>query len=423
MKFGVFIAAFICVAYATNIENDIVQKEISEALYDTSNISPANIACSVSVHTHLADPQPLLIRPGTEQFFHPTDSRGFIEMTLNQPMELFCTTGFATPSGVSGSLITINCSQGTIFRFNNIFYNMNEFTCRDWPTHVPRRRTGSQRCFNNGIFVDTGFAVSNRFLRVFTTCHDTVTEENYYTSYHITPPSANQVRNVVRPRWEQADFFPGKNVDSLHTRTNQRNTIAAILNSASQAARWIEDSPSDIFLARGHLAAMSDFITPNEQRSTFYFTNTAPQFQTFNGLNWVNVEVSSNHLAGNRNITLETYTGTFGIGQLRDALNTPRQIFLGWPQRQIPMPMLFYKILINRAGNSGVVLLGVNNPHLTLTEILRDYVICSDVADMITWVTWQRTNLHRGYGYACTVNDFINRTRHIPGLSVANLLV
>lgn len=404
--------------------SDSVIEEFLDANEDNSTISQANVACSVRLGQDTANPQPLFIRPGTSNWFHPTDRRGILEFTANQEIELFCTGSFATPSGVSGSSIRLACSGGTRFRFNGIFHNFNEFTCRTWPTFVAQRRAGTQRCFNQATIVDVGFQVSgNRFLRSFTSCHDPRTEENYFTEYQLTPATDGGERSVERPSWSQGDFFPGKNVDSLHTRNNQRATIATIVGSTALAARYIEASPSDVFLARGHMAAMTDFMTANEQRSTFLFINTAPQWQTFNSMNWVSVEISSRRLAADRNIRLDTWTGTFGITQLRDVNNVNRQIFLDFPRRQIPVPMVYYKILVNRAANSGVVLLGVNNPHLTLNEILANYVICNDVSSRINYVSWQRTNLLRGYGYACEVNDFLRRVPHIPGLSVGSLLV
>jgi DNA/RNA endonuclease G (NUC1) len=338
-------------------------------------------------------------------------------------MELFCTNGFASPSEISGNLIRISCSTGTIFRFSGIFYNLNEFTCRNWPTSVAQKRVTTNRCFNQGTIVDVGFQVENRFLKVFTSCHDPRTEENYYTEYQLTPSSDGQETNVVRPSWRQGDFFPGKNVDALHTRVTQRNTIATILRSTAIAERFIEDPNSNVFLARGHMAAMTDFISANEQRATFFFINTAPQFQTFNSMNWVAVEISSRRLAADRNIFLDVYTGTFGVTQYRDVSGANQQIFLAFPSRQIPVPMLYYKILVNRSNRAGVVLIGVNNPHLTLTEILRDYVICNDVSDRINYVSWRRDDLVRGYSYACEVNDFLRRVPHIPGLVVTSLLV
>lgn len=258
---------------------------------------------------------------------------------------------------------------------------------------------------------------------MFSACHDPSLEQNYYTKYQLTPASAGHESNVADPGWRQEDFYPGKVVDNLLSRVTQRETLARILNSTSAAGRYIEEPNSTVFFARGHMAAKTDFISANEQRSTFFFINIAPQWQTFNAGSWASIELSSRNLASNRNLFLDVYTGTFGITQLRDDSGVNHQIFLDYPNRQIPAPMLFYKILVNRADRSGVVFLGVNNPHLTLDEIQADYVICNDVSHLIDYVTWQRDNLRRGYSYACEVNEFLRRVPHILDIRVTSLLV
>lgn len=103
---------------------------------------------------------------------------------------------------------------------------------------------------------------------------------------------------------------------------------------------------------------MTDFILATEQQATFHFINTAPQWQTFNAQNWVSVEISSRRLAADRGITLDVYSGTFGNGRLWTTAGARRQIFLDWPAARIPMPMIYYKILVNNAARTGVVLIG-----------------------------------------------------------------
>lgn len=168
---------------------------------------------------------------------------------------------------------------------------------------------------------------------------------------------------------------------------------------------------------------MTDFILANEQRATFLFINTAPQWQTFNARNWFAVEMSSRQLAANRNITLDVYTGTFGVTHLWNESGDRRQIFLGWLSRHIPVPMIYYKILVNTADRSGVVLIGVNNVHLSMDDIRRYYIVCTDVSDRITYVNWVKNDIVRGYSYACEVNDFLRQVPHIQGLIVNSLLL
>lgn len=55
---------------------------------------------------------------------------------------------------------------------------------------------------------------------------------------------------------------------------------------------------------------------------------------------------------------MDVYTGTFGRLRLKDAANAQHEIFfyVNGATRQIPSPMLFYKILVN--GDAGIVLIG-----------------------------------------------------------------
>lgn len=65
-------------------------------------------------------------------------------------------------------------------------------------------------------------------------------------------------------------------------------------------------------------------------------------------------------LAATRNIELDVYTGTFGRMHLSDVNGTPHEIhfYTNGTTRQIPVPKYYYKILVNDADNSGIVLIG-----------------------------------------------------------------
>lgn len=61
-------------------------------------------------------------------------------------------------------------------------------------------------------------------------------------------------------------------------------TVGQILGSSTLGTNYIKDI--DYYLARGHLAARADFVYSTHQRATFWYINTAPQWQTFNSGNW-----------------------------------------------------------------------------------------------------------------------------------------
>lgn len=111
--------------------------------------------------------------------------------------------------------------------------------------------------------------------------------------------------------------------------------------------------------------------------------------------------------------------------RLQDYFGDSKEIhlYVNGADRKIPVPKLYYKVLINKADSSGVVLIGVNNPHVTLDEIKKDYVICTDVSDKIDYVNWQKDDIKRGYSYACDVNEFLKAVPHFSQMPVKNLLV
>lgn len=87
------------------------------------------------------------------------------------------------------------------------------------------------------------------------------------------------------------------------------------------------------------------------------------------------------------------------------------------------MPKLYYKVLIDKIDSAGVALIGVNNPHLTLDEIMADYIICPDVSDSINYINWQKSDISRGFSYACDVNDFMEAVPHFSEMNVRRLLI
>lgn len=137
------------------------------------------------------------------------------------------------------------------------------------------------------------------------------------------------------------------------------------------------------------------------------------------------VEDGTRKLASDRNAVFAVYTGTIGVMSLEDNFGNWRDIHLSvnGKTRKIPVPKLYYKVLINRDDSSGIALIGVNNPHLTLEEIKKDYIICTDVSEQINYINWQKDDIRRGYSYACDVNDFVKNVPHFSEIDVKSLLI
>lgn len=135
------------------------------------------------------------------------------------------------------------------------------------------------------------------------------------------------------------------------------------------------------------------------------------------------VEDGSRRLAAERNISLDVYTGTHGILKVNDTDGTPQEIYLDVDNKKVPVPKVFYKLLIDRSNDSGIVLIGVNNPHISIQEILQDYVFCDDISDQVKYIKWRPRDIRRGYSYACEVNDFLENVPHLSDVGVKSILI
>ncbi|XP_070504991.1 uncharacterized protein [Chironomus tepperi] len=384
------------------------------------NCNAVHGQCTINVNGGLGEPQPILIHPDSTNFYEPVDVDGIIRLGLNSQIELYCQTGFASPA-TTETLIKVTCAAGNLFTWSGFSLTFNNFICRAYPT--PQQiRTGAN-CYNNALLVKIGYQVdSSRFLTVFEVCHDDRTEETYYSKHRFSPASSRFQSGFTRRSWMQGNFFGSKNVDNLYTKHTQRATIGQILNCQPCADNYIHPT-NDFFMARGHIAAFVDFIFGNQQSATMAFLNVAPQWQRFNAQNWERIEDATRRLAATRQLDLDVYTGTFGRLRLRDADRVRHDIYLSINgTNQIPAPKLFYKILVNNADNSGIVMIGVNNIYLEQAD-LYEYIICHDISHQITWpISWVRNDTQRGYSYACSVSDFLRVVPH-HSLSVSRLLI
>ena len=135
------------------------------------------------------------------------------------------------------------------------------------------------------------------------------------------------------------------------------------------------------------------------------------------------VEDASRRLAANRNITLNVYTGTYGVASLENVEGKSQEIYLDMVNKQVPVPKLFYKILISAKTQAGIAIVCANNIHITMDEILESYVICEDISDEIKYIKWRKKDIRRGYCYACRVNEFLEKVPHLKGIEVENLLI
>lgn len=361
------------------------------------------------------------MRPGLKDFVELDSSSGHITLSTGQQIVLHCSRGFKTPLG--GTKAVATCASGKQFEVNNKRYEFTQFACKAYPDH--KTRITNRTCVGGNI-VEIGFEVETKWFSLMEVCHVGVRGETLWVHYKQTPKHWGFQRAVARISFIQADFYKGLRVESLYTREVQRKTIAKILGSSELASKLIA-AKSDVFLARGHLAAKSDFIYGSQQLATFYFINAAPQWQTFNAGNWADVETDTKKYFDKKNLNVEVYTGTYGTLKFKDINDNLRDLFLASDSnnttQRIPVPKLYYKLVIAPKERAGIVFVGVNNPHATLQEIKKEYIICKDVSDQVKYISWKKADIQLGYSYACEISDFLKTVEHLPKLQAVEKLL
>ncbi|KAH8380644.1 hypothetical protein KR009_011947 [Drosophila setifemur] len=368
--------------------------------------------CEFKVNGDLNDPVPIFSRHNSYEIIVP-DPADTVRLLNGELLDMFCPgVGFAEPFG-NLSQVTAKCLQNKYYLVDELIYNFADFNCANWPT-FSALRTGRD-CNGGTDLVQVGFEVEDGgFLQTYELCHDAEAEATRYV-HHVLYPSSNVHQSgVARPSFIELDFYGGRDVNTKYTQVQQNITISGILGmDASPFFNYTDDR----ILARGHMIAKTDQIFAAPQRSTFLFINVAPQWQTFNGGNWEKVETSVRKFVADQNITTDCYTGTWGISTLPDVDGVEKELYLDFDENNnglIPVPKIYFRVVIDRESREGIVLVGVNNPYASLEQIQRDYVVCEDIGHRLSWLSWYKEDLHEGYSYACTVDDFIKVVTDLP---------
>lgn len=361
-------------------------------------------------------PQPVFLKTNSADFY-PYSDTGVMQFNAGGTFEMFCPSEF---TAFSSKLLTATCVSGTTFKVGVTSYSFKEFVCKSWPAFVAQK-TGST-C-NGGILVRVGFEVSStRFAEQMQVCFNEKEEVTRYVRHTLSPGSNYYEQGVDRITFQTAGFFNGKNVDKLYTQVSQQETINAQLGGNGD--KYFDTS--NVFLARGHMGAKADFEYGTEQRATFLFINAAPQWQVFNAGNWERVEDGVRAWVSKNKMNVNCYTGVHGVTTLANVNGVQTPIYLSKDANNnglIPVPALYFRVVIEPATKRGIVFVGVNNPHYTLAQIQKDQIICNDVSDQVTYINWKKTDIKAGYSYACEVGEFLKKVPYLPALTATGGLL
>lgn len=399
--------------------------------------------------------QPLYIKPDTNEFWLP-NARGQLQIPRGEAIELHCMQSFTNATEDNNfnnntkkfynvlkfpkntRNVRTRCLHDKTFLWQGEKYEFQQFVCQQpakylaeqlhdkCPAMIDDLAARASQMYRIGFNITDG-----RFLETMRICYDDILVRPFYVQHTMLPANVHFQKFIKRLDFSKAGYFKDVNMNQLFTQKNQREQAAILLQGKHE---HLFDN-NTLFLARGHLAAKADFIYGNQQRATFNFFNVAPQWQAFNGGQWAALEDEVRKFAAKSQLSLDCYTGTWGIMQLRYNITTNntqyRDFFLtvdGNNNGILPVPQLYYRVLIERTHypRRGIALVGVNNPHATLKDINASYIICDDIREQVPWLRWMRNkDLKKGFLYACQVPDFVMAVGHLPKslLNVTEILV
>lgn len=361
---------------------------------------------------------PLFLQPGQSLVVYPTIDKA-IGLNNGEIIELSCPGGELTFEGESAiDTVTATCAYGSYLRiFSKIFPWDETAHCQN--SKAVAKYT-QKDCYGGKEGV-AGFDLDNgRLIELLRFCFDPHNQTTLYISYELVPWMSSFSNRPIFFEQDEGFFNVGsQDVYKLFDRVNQRKTINTQLGLNSTDTKFI-DSKSQ-FLSRGHIAAAADFYYPVQINATYRYVNVAPQWESINGGNWNQAEISSRKYANAKKITLQVWAGTFGIAKLphrQTQEQIPLYLFVKDNVKGLPVPEFYWKLLYNHINKTSIVLGVLNNPFLKSCD-----TVCSDVSSKVPWLKWSQNDIKKGCTFACSYSDFKKKVPYVPSLDVEGLLL
>lgn len=314
---------------------------------------------------------------------------------------------------------TVSCVEGENFKNEEWLSSPAQFSlfkC-SLPPNYSSRRT-DRKCYNRNPIYEVGYSVENVFYPVYESCFDEGRLNAVYSKYTQKPYNAFYQTKVDRPFFISNGTYGSIPVEQLFSPPSQKSAVAQLVGTNIDT--YVTKSQ---FLARGHLAAKTDFVFAFGERATFHYVNCAPQWSGFNGGNWNTLEVDLRERIHTAGYSTVIFTGTFGVSQLLSDSGRKVDLYLYKDVNNnpvIPVPQYFYKVVYDPSSKCGVAFVGINNPYYTPTEA-QEMFFCEDLCrnnNNFSWLSWVPDSPNEGFTFCCTVPDFRMTVPHLPEFQV-----
>lgn len=372
----------------------------------------------------LAGNGPVPINLKTNQIISP-DHTGNLRMPPGQPIDLIC---FDVFNHIEQRIINVYCHKHQYFyitdELDTVPISISSIKCKT-PVRTNIQVTSEDKTVIQNV--KFGFTNPSGFAN-FIDIYINITELRPLLSHHVLGPGATKAftANGQGFSFRQDNIFPPE-TQLLYTKAKQKTTICDDILGISKLECDTYFGGSQKFLVRGHLGPAADFEYRAGYWASYSYANVAPQWQSINNGHWSSMERSVRQMAERYQRSLDVVTGTLGILQLNNNKRVPKNITLN-VNGQLPVPAVFYKLIIDRTEERAVAVIISNNPFGN-----NGILICEDQTKHIQWMSLLfvgsgdqklRVDRHtddfrsRGFVYTCRLEDFLKNARGVPSLDV-----
>nr|AQM58352.1 venom nuclease-like protein 1 [Pristhesancus plagipennis] len=335
---------------------------------------------------------------------------GFIHLKSGQELVMTCPGGRNYMNETKKEINHAHCKSGRLLKIQNRDYESEVLDCFGRVSAVVRKT--ENKCHKGqGTVLELGFKAEGWHPLV-KVCHDIRGARTFY-SHHtlygsVLPGKVH--RSTGRPGFSRGEKFlyEGYSPDRAYNRKNQLKVFHSVIGE-KKTSHYIDEKNK--FLSRGHLAPDADFLFSTWQLLTYFFINVAPQWQSINAGNWLNVETNTRRIASKLGADLEVITGTNGVSKMKDSEGNLKEIYLH-ANSKIPVPEYYWKLLHNPKDDSCMGFITTNNPYLDESPNHK----CKDVCSNYGWPVMQK-DLFKGYVYCCEYSTMKKAIPELPDVT------
>ncbi|CAH2212672.1 uncharacterized protein LOC120635115 isoform X2 [Pararge aegeria] len=384
-------------------------------------ISDVRGSCNITLKDDLGHPSPVYIHNGG--FLAPNSSTGAILLRRSETLEIACPGNkkfiVLGNDTTQYDVFTVKCVKDSTFRATKTEWvgNLKDIRCSA-PPWFTTEETGAG-CSRGHKMYRIGYKIGSKFHELYEACFDKHLLRTLYVKQQLKPES-KFIELGRRPSFIEGDVFGQVRMSKLYKIENQKSRLREILGNGTED-KYITKAQH---LNRGHLAARADFPLRAQQKATFHYINTAPQWMRGNAGDWAALEEALRRRVHAYGMPVTVYTGTAGVSTLPDAGDTYRQIYLHADEnnnRIVPVPMYFYKIVYDPTKQTAATFISINSSYYNNTMIEK-LQFCSDICEQnpkYAWLKWRpRDGTH---SFCCQYDDFVKTVKDLPKLYVKGL--